>query len=74
MSRWRCMCVWLTLRFLGGVTLASWRVYMDIGQGQDTTFSSNEGLTPSQTIIFMIKLQNGRIVHVTNRAAVFPMI
>ena len=47
---------------------------MDIGQGRGTIFSPDEGLTPSQRIIFVIKLQNGRIVRVTDRADVFPMI
>ena len=47
---------------------------MDIGRGRGTIFSSDEGLTPSRRMIFMIKLQNGRIVCVADRAAVFPMI
>ena len=47
---------------------------MDIGQGRGTIFSPDEGLTPSQRIIFVIKLQNGRIVRVANQVAVFPMI
>ena len=62
------------LGFLEEWLLLAWRVYMDIGRGWVTIFSSDEGLTPSQRMIFMIKLQNGRIVRVANRAVVFPMI
>ena len=47
---------------------------MDIGRGRGTIFSFDEGLTPSRRIIFIIKLQNGRIVRVVDRAAIFPMI
>ena len=62
------------LGFLEEWLLFAWRVYMDIGRGRGTIFSSDEGLTPSRRIIFMIKLQNRRIVRVADRAAVFPMI
>ena len=54
--------------------MLAWRVYMDIGRGRGTIFSSDEGLTPSRRMIFMIKLQNGRIVRVVDRVVVFPMV
>ena len=62
------------LGFLEEWLLLAWRVYMDIGWGRGIIFSSDERLTPSRRIIFMIKLQNGRIVRVADRAAVFPII
>ena len=54
--------------------LLAWKVTMDIGWGQFIIFPSNGGLTPSRSMIFMMRLQNGIHAHVANRAAVFPMV
>ena len=54
--------------------LLAWRDIMDIGRGQFIIFPSDGGLTPSRSIIFMMRLQNGIHAYVANRAAVFPMI
>ena len=48
--------------------MLAWKVYIDIARGRGTIFSSDEGLTPSRRMIFMIKLQNERIVRVADRA------
>ena len=47
---------------------------MDIGRGQLIIFPSDGGLTPSRSMIFMMRLQNGIHACVTVRAAVFPMV
>ena len=47
---------------------------MDIGQGWFIIFPSDGGLTPSRSMIFMVRLQNGIHARVTDRAAVFPMV
>lgn len=47
---------------------------MDIGQGRVSNFPSDGGLTPSRSMIFMMRLQNGIHARATDRAAVFPMI
>ena len=47
---------------------------MDIGRGRLIIFPSDEGLTPSRSMIFMMRLENGIHVRVAVRAAVFPMV
>ena len=47
---------------------------MDIGRGRFIIFPSDGGLTPSRSMIFMIRLQNGKHARVADQAAVFPMV
>ena len=47
---------------------------MDIGQGWFIIFPSDGGLTPSRSMIFMMRLQNGIHASVADRADVFLMI
>ena len=47
---------------------------MDIGRGRFIIFPSDGELTPSRSMIFMIRLQNGIHARVADRAAVFPMV
>ena len=54
--------------------LLVWRVTMDIGQGWFIIFPSDGGLTPSRSMIFMVRLQNGIHARVTDQATVFLMV
>ena len=54
--------------------LLAWRVIMDIGRGRFIIFPSDRGLTPSRSMIFMMRLQNGIHAHVADRVVIFPMI
>ena len=47
---------------------------MDIGRGQFIIFPSDGGLTPSRSMIFMMRLRNEIHACVADQAAVFPMI
>ena len=47
---------------------------MDIGRGRDTIFPSVGGLTPLLSMIFMMRLQKGRLVRAADLAATFPII
>ena len=47
---------------------------MDIGRGRFIIFPSDGGLTPSRSMIFMMRLQNGIHARVADQAAVFPMV
>ena len=47
---------------------------MDIGRRQFIIFPSDGGLTPSRSMIFMMRLKNGIHTCVADRVAVFPMI
>ena len=47
---------------------------MDIVQGRDIIFASDGGLTPSQSMIFMMRLQKGIHVRAADRAAAFPIV
>ena len=68
---------WVNWSLLGALkewVLLAWRVIMDIGRGRGTIFPSVGGWTPSRCMIFMMRLQKGIHVHVTDRVAVFPMV
>ena len=54
--------------------LLAWRVIMEIGQGREIIFPSVGGRTPSRSKIFMMRLQKGILVHVADRALVFPIV
>ena len=47
---------------------------MDIGRGRFIIFSSDGGLTPSRSMIFMMRLQNGIHASVADQVVVFPMV
>ena len=47
---------------------------MDNGRGRGSILPSVGGRTPSRTMIFMRRLQNGIHVRAAVRAAVFPMV
>ena len=47
---------------------------MDIGRGRFIIFPSDGGLTPSRSMIFMMRLQNGIHARVADQVAVFPMV
>ena len=47
---------------------------MDISGGRLIICPSDEGLTPSRSMIFMMRLQNGIHARVADRVAVFPMV
>ena len=44
---------------------------MDIGRGRLIIFPFDGGLTPSRSMIFMMRLQNGIHARVVDRAVVF---
>ena len=47
---------------------------MDIGRVQFIIFPSDGGLTPSRSMIFMMRLQNGIHACVADQATVFAMV
>ena len=54
--------------------LLAWRDIMDIGRRRFNIFPSDGGLTPSRSMIFMMRPQNEIHACVADRAAIFPMI